>query len=296
MGFPITMATRDALQELWRYRYLLRMLVQRELKIRYKNSMFGILWSAVPLLLQVMVYTFLFRNVVGVKVENFSAYLLCGVIPWTFFSTAILDASQSLLINYPILRKVYMPREVIPLANVISNFIHFMIGWSIYFSVFAVLARLAGAGIPLLPTMAWFPIICFIEALLVTGFSLYAAILNVFYEDVKFLLQTLFQLAFFILPVLYPADQIYYTSHIIKAHPWLYKVYLLDPIASVITAFRSALLQPINPSNYNKSLTGLHPLPFDWAACIGATLISIFIAWSGYAYFNSRKWQIVERP
>lgn len=286
----------DELKELWRYRYLLYMLVQRELKVRYKNSFLGFFWSGIPLLLQVFVYTFLFRNVVGVLAPNYSAYLLTGIIPWTFFSTAILDASQSLLINYPIIRKVYLPREIIPLASVLSNFVHFLLSWTLYFAVFLVVAPLFGLGIPLLSTMVWFPFITLVELLLVVGCALIVASLNVFYEDVKFIVQTVFQLAFFLLPVLYPADQIYYTSHLIRAHPWLFKIYMLDPIAAVITAYRQTLLQPISPVAFNANLHGAKPLPFDWGTWWGACILSLAIAWGGYSYFNRRKWLFVERP
>ena len=95
-----TAPMREELAELWRYRYLLQMLVARELKVRYKNSVFGFLWSIVPPILSVLVLTFMVREVLGATVQNYSAYLLCGIIPWTFFSSAILDSSMSLLVNY----------------------------------------------------------------------------------------------------------------------------------------------------------------------------------------------------
>jgi ABC-2 type transport system permease protein len=73
-------------------------------------------------------------------------------------------------------------------------------------------------------------------------------------------------------------------------------VYLLDPIAAIITAYRCMLLQPISPSAFNASLKGAKPLPFDWTLWFGACLLSFLIAWAGYAYFNRRKWLFVERP
>src|SRR5580700_2356821 len=120
----------ENLRELWRFRDLLRQLVRRELKVRYKNSALGFLWSIVPPLLQVLVFTFFIAGI-RVKAPNAGAYMLCGVIPWTFTNTAILDSSQSLLINFPIIRKVYLPRQIIPLAIVISNLIHFLLGWCV---------------------------------------------------------------------------------------------------------------------------------------------------------------------
>ncbi len=293
---PITM--RSELKELWKFRELLKMLVARELKVRYKNSALGFIWSIIPPLMQVLVFTFLLRNLLGVAAKNFSAYLLSGIIPWTFFSTGIQDASQSVVINYTMIRKIYLPREAIPLANVISNGVHFLLGWAVYFVAFLVIAPLFHGGIPILPTLVFFPFVVVMEALLVTGCALFVAALNVFYEDVKFILQTVFNLAFFIMPVLYPSDQIYYTSSLVQKHPWIYTLYMLNPIAAFINAFRHFILQPIGPSAFNQSprLLGKPALPFDWTTFGGACLITLFIAWGGYAYFNYRKWQFVERP
>jgi ABC-type polysaccharide/polyol phosphate export permease len=315
---------RDELAELWSYKNLLRMLVARELKVRYKNSVLGFAWSIVPPLLQVLVFSFLARSAFGATVENYGAYLLCGLIPWTFFSTATLDASMSLLVNITIIRKIYIPREAIPLANVISNMVHFMLGWTVYFVAFAIVLPLVGhaigtkLGIPLLPRMLWFPVITFFEVLLVTGLALWVSALNVFYEDVKFILQTVFQLSFFVVPVLFPTDVIFYSSHLMKDHPWLFKIYMLNPIAAFIDAYRHMLLEPIRPNQFNPKLVdhvwvrdmwvghkfvpahwtdvSKPPLPMQWDTFIGACLISVLIAYSGYWYFNRRKWQFVERP
>src|SRR5579871_6278863 len=89
---PKTASMREEMAELWRYKHLLRMLVARELKVRYKNSVFGFLWSIVPPVLQVFVFSFMYQVAFGATVPNYSAYLLSGLIPWSFFSTAILDA------------------------------------------------------------------------------------------------------------------------------------------------------------------------------------------------------------
>jgi lipopolysaccharide transport system permease protein len=287
----------DELRELWRFRYLLQMLVARELKVRYKNSVLGFAWSIVPPALSVVVISFMVKSALGRNIDNFSAYLLCGIIPWTFFSVAVLDSSQSLLANYGVIKKIYMPREVIPIAIVVSNFVHFLLGWVVYFVAFlAVLPLLHVGGTPFRTQMAWFPLIVASELILVMGCSLWSAALNMFYEDVKFLLQTVFNLVYFILPILYVADVVRYSDRI-RPHPWLFNVYMLDPIAAVITAFRAALIEPNPrlPEAFNPKLAGLPPVPVAPWVYFGALLVSIFVAWSGYAYFNSRKWQFVER-
>ena len=121
--------------ELWRFRDLLGQLVTRELKVRYKGSAFGFLWSIVPVCLQVLVFTFFIKNAANLPAENYSAYLLSGLIPWTYFNTALLDSGQTLRVNYPILKKVYLPREVFPLCSAFSNFVHLLLGWTVYFVV-----------------------------------------------------------------------------------------------------------------------------------------------------------------
>ena len=306
---PKMETTGEALAELWRYRYLLQMLVRRELKVRYKNSALGLVWSIIPPILQVFVYTFLFKGVLQLSVPNWSPYLLCGLIPWMFFSTAILDASQSLLANYGIIKKVYMPREVIPLAIVLSNTVHFFISWAVFFVAFAIIAPFFGIGIPLLPTMLLFPIICAMQILLTTGVALFLSAANVFFEDVKFIVMTLLNLVVFLLPIVYPAD-IARDWSVMRQHPWLLKLYMLNPVTAIIDAYRKTLLQPMSRSLFNHKyrmlpngtpLLNNHkpvpqlPDPMDWTTLAGAFVITLLIAYAGYWYFNRRKWQFVER-
>jgi lipopolysaccharide transport system permease protein len=287
----------EELREVWRFRYLLRQFVARELKIRYKNSVFGVLWSVVPLIISVLVYTFLFKSVMGKQVGNYSAYALCGIIPWTFFTTACLDSCQSLLNNYAIMKKVYFPREIIPLAYVISNGIHFLVGWAFYFTTFYIIWPLfRGIPIPILPSIVWFPLVLVMECLLILGLSLWFAALNLYYQDVKYVLQTLFGSFFFLLPVLYPVYMHFYT---LRQHgaEWVYTLDLLNPITAVLTGFQQCLLEPLAPEIFNPTLAGqplVHIYTPAWAY-VGAMLITLLILWSGYAFFNHRKWQFVER-
>lgn len=289
---------REHFRELWQARYLLRQLVVREIKVRYKNSALGFFWSIVPPLLQVAIYTFVFRGVLNVQAKNYSAYLLAGFIPWTFFQTAVLDASNSLLNYLPLIRKVYLPREIIPLAHVISNFLHSLLAWIVYFIAFAVVARFLGYGIPLRPSMLWFPVITLFLVLLTTGVSLWFSALHMFYDDIKYILNTLFQLLYFLLPILYPADNVYYAG-IMQRFPWLYKLYMINPITALINAYRKTLLEPLSPSAFNERLHlpngDPYPVvPLDMGTLSLACLLCVVIAYSGYWYFSRRKWQFVE--
>ncbi|MCW3055430.1 MAG: ABC-type polysaccharide/polyol phosphate export system, permease component [Chthonomonadales bacterium] len=287
----------EEMQEVWRFRYLLRQFVSRELKIRYKNSVFGVLWSVVPLIISVLVYSFLFSKVMGKPIPNYSAYALCGIIPWTFFTTACLDSCQSLLNNYSIMKKVYLPREIIPLAYVISNGIHFLIGWAFYFTTYyLVWPHVLHIPIPVLHTIVWFPVVLVMECLLVLGLSFWFAALNLYYQDVKYVLQTLFSLLLFLLPILYPA-YIHLEGLRNRHMEWAYSLYLSNPIAAMLTGFRETLLEPVPVEQWNATL---HSLPREdlfaptWTYVV-ASLLTFLILWSGYTFFNYRKWQFVER-
>ncbi|HLV79860.1 MAG TPA: ABC transporter permease [Chthonomonadaceae bacterium] len=283
------------LKELWHFRYLLYVLVRRDLKVRYKNSALGFVWSIAPTLLQLLVFSFFFHNVLNVKTQNFSAYVLCGLIPWGFFSAALLDASQSLLTNYAIIRKIYLPREIIPLASVLGGFVHYMLAWAVYFVAFFGVARLIGIEIPILPTLAWFPFITLAMLLFTTGLSLWAAALNVFYQDVKFILQTGLVLLFFVFPVIYPIENVYYNSGTLRTHPWLFKLYQYIPISAIIESYRKTLLQPVPRGSFGLS-ANVMPIDMNWKALWFTFALSLLIAYTGYWYFNRRKWQFVERP
>src|SRR5450759_2475028 len=106
----------NELRELFRYRYLLSQLVVRDVKVRYKNSFLGFFWSLVNPLLQVATMTVVIKYVMRFPIHNYSAYLLVGYLPWMFFQMALLDSSQVVLLHRDLLRKVYFPREVLPLS------------------------------------------------------------------------------------------------------------------------------------------------------------------------------------
>jgi ABC-type polysaccharide/polyol phosphate export permease len=121
---------RELVRELWDYRELLRTLVIRELRVRYKNSALGFFWSLLNPLATVLVMTIVFKYVMGMRIANYSAYILAAYLPWTFFQFALLDSSQTILVYMQVIRKIYFPRVLLPLAAVLSNFIHFCWRWA----------------------------------------------------------------------------------------------------------------------------------------------------------------------
>lgn len=279
----------DNLRELWRFRELLWQLVRRDLKVRYKNSKLGFFWSIAPPLMQVACITFVFKYAgFATHFRSYSAYVLVAIIPWTFFQSAILDASQSILLMYGVIKKVYLPREVVPLSSILANFIHFLLSWCVFFAYLYLYVRA-----PVLPSVVWFPYLVLVQLALVMGLGLLVSCLNVFYEDVKYIASVLLNLLFFLLPIMYVVEQVYYRG--VFAEPgksWLRVLYMYNPMSALITGYRKALLEPPSPS----AIGGHPPLPLDPVNLLVTGAVSLAILAACYAYFNSRKWQFVERP
>ena len=286
------------LKELIDARWLLLQFVKRELFVRYKNSAIGFLWSIVPPIIQVIVYTIFMKSTLNVQADNYSAYLLCGLIPWTFFSTGTLDAAQSLLVNYGIIKKVYIPREIPPLAYVLSNFVHFLLGWCVFFFVFFIVGRLPifsryfeFTHLPFRWEMLMFPVVTLDLLIFVIGMALWMSCLSLFYEDVKYIFQTFLGMLLFILPVIFMADNVRYSS-IMLHREWLFKLYMLNPVAAVINAYRHCLLEPLPKGSLNLNHS---PLPMDWGLFSLSCLVTVVFTVCGYLYFLKREWEIVER-
>src|SRR5689334_7865512 len=115
----------SALRELWNFRQLIALLVVRELKVRYKRSVFGLLWTMLNPLLLMIVYTVVFTTIMPVGQRNFSIFLLSALLPWIFFSTALLQGLNSVIGNQELIRKVRVPQAVFPLSVVGSNLVNF---------------------------------------------------------------------------------------------------------------------------------------------------------------------------
>lgn len=281
------------LRELYRYRELLWTLVLRELRVRYKNSYLGFFWSLIVPLVTVAVLTIVFKRVMGMVIPNYSAYVLAAYLPWMYFQTALLDSSQSVLAQIQLVKKVYFPREVLPLAAVLANLIHFALALIVFF-----VYLLGYVGAPLLPSVVLLPVLVFFQTLLIAGLSLIISCLNVFYEDTKYIVSIGLQLMFYLVPVIYFSEQVYHAQ---LASPelqrWIYLVYHLNPIAMLMTAYRKILLPPITVQQVGAvQKQTFVSLPMDWGLLAVACAVSVVIFVLGYAFFNKRKWDFAEQP
>ncbi len=190
------------IKEIMEYKELLQNLTVKELKLKYKNSVLGFLWSFLNPLLMLVIYTFAFKYVLRMQVENFSVFLLAGMLPWTFFQTSVMGSTNSLVSNAGLIKKVYFPREIMPLSLIFSNFVNFLITFLILFA--AVLAFKIKIGFAIL----LLPVILILLLLITIGISLGLSALNVLYRDVAHFVEIIFMAWFYATPVVYSFDLI----------------------------------------------------------------------------------------
>ncbi len=231
------MAMLSRLQEVLRYRELLRALVTRDLKLRYKNSVLGFLWSLVNPLLLMLVFTVVFTVMIPeMQVPNFPVFVLCAVLPWNFFSTAILSAVHAISDNGHLIKKVYFPLEVLPLATVFSNMANFLLAFVV------LLAMVIVFGIPLTSALLWLPVVIIAHLLFTCGVAFILATMNVFYRDTGIIMEVLIQAWFFLTPVFYPLEVLPQSALVWGLElPIQRLVYILNPMASIIASYRAIL-------------------------------------------------------
>lgn len=284
------------LRELWRFRHLVRTLVERDLRVRYKNSALGIAWTMVNPLIQVVVLTIAVGYILGSGPKNLSAYIFCAMLPWTFFQTATLDSSTAVLVKLPLLKKVYFPREIPLIATVCQNFVQFGISLLV-FVVYRWGLTTALYGWPGAPPreVLWLPVLVLLIFLLTLGVSFFVCAANVFYEDVKFIVATSMTFLFYLVPIIYFPENIFFSSRI-PAHWrwWAYHLYLANPLAWIVTAFRQVFFPQAIISSRGAAVVYSAPLDYRYFAI--SAVLSVAICLAGYSYFNARKWKFSERP
>ncbi|MBN9500745.1 MAG: hypothetical protein BGO01_14545 [Armatimonadetes bacterium 55-13] len=282
------------LKELWRYRELLLVMVQRDLKIRYKNSALGFVWSFLNPLLTVGVMTFVYTNFIFKDQPNMGAYIMAAYLPFMFFQMCILDSAQSVLVAMPLIKKIYFPREILPLASIFSNFINLLLAFVIFFAYLLIRYFTNPVTFPIKATAVWLPVLLLITWALATGCSLIICALNTFYEDIKYIMGVLLYLLFFICPVLYFSEQVANSAINHSTNGLIYKIYNLNPIGYLCTAYKKILLDPITVTVRGSETAAADPMRWDYLGVAAVTSFAVLIF--GYYTFNRLKWRFVERP
>jgi len=268
-------------------------MVQRELKIRYKNSVLGFLWSFINPMVTALVLNLVYGTFMNNGVQSFTVYVLAAYLPFIFFQQSVMDSAQSMLANLPLVKKIYFPREILPLAMILSNFIHLMLGWLVFFLLLGAIYIRHPEINPFQVTTLYLPFLLIISLALSTGTGLLVCALNTFYEDVKYIVGVAMYLLFFLSPITYLSETVAYSHLNTGTNGLIWKLYHVNPIAALATSYRKALVAPQGPV-----VDGIKqaPIPLEPVYTLWAAVFSFFMLWFGYYVFNRMKWRFVERP
>ena len=233
--------------DLVRHRGLLYDLVSKELRARYRNAMMGFFWAVLQPLLMALILTFVWRIIGPERLGDvglpdgipFAVIVLCGLIPWQLTFSGLLSSTASLVLNQNLIKKVYFPREVIPLAALGNCLVNYVIGLVLVLVVHV----LYGGG--LTSALVWVPVIFVIQFVLVCGLGLLLSCLNAFFHDVGYLLEVALMFGFYASPVFYPIEFLYAK---LGAEHWACRVYLANPMAGLLSAYRECMLYGRTPS------------------------------------------------
>jgi ABC-type polysaccharide/polyol phosphate export permease len=224
----------DNLRRLFRYRALIQSLVARDLKARYRGSALGFLWSFVNPLLLLLVYTFVFTVVIqrppGDGLRPFALFMFCGILPWTWFSSTLLESSNVLIAGGNLIRKVLFPAEVLPIVSVFAGMVHFFLGLPILAAFFIYYGRT-----PFPPDLLWLPVIVAVQLMLTLGLALLVSSLTVHFRDLRDLLANLLTLWFFATPIIYS---------LAEAPPRVRPYLNLNPFTYLAIAYQEVLFVP----------------------------------------------------
>lgn len=245
MAFPlVTTPRRDGsspsllwhLRELYRYRSLVLNLVVRDLKSRYKRSVLGFLWSLLNPLAMMLVFTVVFTVIMPSQLENYPIFLLCGLLPWNFFTGALMLSINSVIGNANLVKKVYFPREVLPLSAVLANLVNFLLGLAV------LLVVLIFFHSHFSPWLWLLPLVILIQTCFTLGVAFFLAAINVYYRDTLMIMDVVLLAWFFLTPVVYSIAILPSSYEILGVTVDVQRLmYILNPMASLIAAYRDLL-------------------------------------------------------
>ena len=247
-------------RELWNYRELFVALAWRDLSVRYKQTVIGVIWAVIRPLLAVTIFTIIFGRIAKLPSAGTTPYavlVFVGMLPWTFFSTALSDASNSLISNANLISKIYFPRMIVPTASLIVAFFDFLI------NLFILVVMMFWFQI--LPNwqVVFFPVFLLFGCLASLGPSLWITALNVKYRDFRFVIPFILQFGLYVSPVGFSSD--------VVPEQWRL-LYSLNPMVGVIDGFRWCLLG------------GQSPLYLPGLAI--SICITAFFLWFGFSRFR----------
>jgi lipopolysaccharide transport system permease protein len=247
------------LRELWAYRELLYFLTWRDVKVRYKQTVLGAAWAIIQPFFTMVVFSLFFGNLARIPSDGipYPIFSYAALVPWTFFSNGLTQASNSLVSSANLIKKIYFPRLVIPFSSILGGIVDFALAFVVLFGMMIMY------GIYPTENIIWLPLLLLLACTTSLGMGLWLSAMNVQFRDVRYAVPFITQLWMFITPIAYP-------SSLIK-DDWAKLLYGLNPMTGVVEGFRWALLD-----------TDTAPGP----VVLVSALIAVIILITGALYFR----------
>lgn len=239
-------------------------LVSREVKVAYKRSVLGILWTLITPLFQLLSYSILFCGVLGVRESHYASIAFTGLLSWNWFQTSLLNGSRCITGNGNYLMNSQFPIAVLPPVVVTTGLIHFVFALPALFFMFLV------SGVSIGPTALLLPVVVLVQLAMTIALVYPFAAVNVKFRDLQHILQVLLQMAFILTPIFYSID---------KVPPHLKWIWMLNPMTHMIEAYRAILLRGTQP---------------DWLALAVILLASATLLPIGYWLFKRQRFKFAE--
>lgn len=253
----------EAIKELYEYRQMIFSLVSKELRGRYKGSVLGFMWTFINPLLQLLVYTLVFSVIMRAGIEKYYIFLFVALVPWMFFSASLTGGANSVVASQDMVKKIYFPREVLPIAYVTSAFVNMILSFVVVFVVLVV----TGYGINPI-ALLYMPIVMIVEYFLSLGIAMLSSALTVYFRDLQYILGIVAMAWQFLTPVMYSQEMV---EEQLQGHRLLLRIWNLNPTTPIINAYRQIL--------YYKKVPELETLA-------SATVLGVVVCVIGYLVFR----------
>ena len=229
----------ERIKEIYNYRQMIFRLVRKDLRGRYKGSVLGFFWTFLNPLLQLLVYTMVFSVIMRSGIDKYYLFLFVALVPWIYFSSSLTGGATSILGSGDMVKKIYFPREVMPIAYMTSSFVNMLLSFLVVFAVLIV----TGYGVNPV-AMLYLPIIMIVEYILGLGIALLTSALTVYLRDLAYILSIIAMAWQFLTPVMYSQEMV---LDALASYPTLVRIWNLNPMTPVINAYRDILYYKTTP-------------------------------------------------